>query len=206
MSQHKVGDWVYCPKGKGYQHDRKKVVSDREWRFPENSVGMVEGMGDERMTIWLIGDNAVWDVPAGEVKALDVTKTGDRLPEKICNICHCLLPVGNFDINRTDQSGRSVRRPTCQHCRTNIDKRPPKSGQAKKFEKTRPKTGEVFTCPICRKRTIVGVTAEIVADHDHHTGNIRDWLCESCNTGLGRFKNGQDCLKDAIAYLKRHEG
>ncbi|MDR0645017.1 MAG: endonuclease VII domain-containing protein [Treponema sp.] len=45
--------------------------------------------------------------------------------------------------------------------------------------------------PCSRKRSIVGITAKIVADHDHHTGNIRAFICDSCNTGLGRFKNGE---------------
>lgn len=60
-------------------------------------------------------------------------------------------------------------------------------------------------CPICQKRSIVGVTAKIVADHDHHTGDIRDFICDSCNTGLGRFKNGNDYLQNAINYLKERD-
>ena len=59
--------------------------------------------------------------------------------------------------------------------------------------------------PICQKRSIVGVTAKIVADHNHHTGDIRDFICDSCNTGLGRFKNGKDCLRDALRYIEERE-
>ena len=73
------------------------------------------------------------------------------------------------------------------------------------MEKRRPGKGEPFKCPICQKRSIVGVSAKIVADHDHNTGNIRDFICDSCNTGLGRFKNGKDCLKDVLAYLDERE-
>jgi transcription elongation factor Elf1 len=69
------------------------------------------------------------------------------------------------------------------------------------MEKKKPKTGEPFRCPICKKRSIVGVTAKIVADHDHHTGNIRDFICDSCNTGLGRFKNGENYLMNAVNYI-----
>ena len=39
----------------------------------------------------------------------------------------------------------------------------------------------------------------------HHTGDIRDFICDSCDTGLGRFKNGKDCLKDALVYLEERE-
>ena len=37
----------------------------------------------------------------------------------------------------------------------------------------------------------------------HHTGDIRDIICDSCNTGLGRFKNGKNYLNNAITYLEQ---
>ena len=136
---------------------------------------------------------------------MNVLETGDKRPRKICNICHCLLPVDAFAKNQSNRHG-IIRRPSCQQCRTDIDKRAPKSQQARRAEKNRPKEGTSFKCPICQKRSIVGVTAKIVADHNHHTGDIRDFICDSCNTGLGRFKNGQDCLKDALVYIQEREG
>ena len=138
------------------------------------------------------------------VELIDVTKTGDKFSVKICNICHCLKPVDNFSRNQTNLHG-ILRRPSCQKCRTTIDKRAPKSRQAKQMEKNKPEVGEAFLCPICRKRSIVGITAKIVADHDHHTGNIRDFICDSCNTGLGRFKNGENFLMNAVNYIKKHD-
>ena len=62
----------------------------------------------------------------------------------------------------------------------------------------------VFTCPICKKTSIVGVTANLVKDHDHLTGKGREWICDSCNTGLGRFKDNVKLLQDAIDYLKKY--
>ena len=115
------------------------------------------------------------------------------------------MPVDDFAPNQNNLHG-VVRRPTCKKCRTDIDKRAPKSSQAKKFEKKKPLKGSPFKCPICQRRSIVGVTAKIVADHNHHTGDIRDFICDSCNTGLGRFKNGKDCLKDALAYIEERGG
>ena len=69
----------------------------------------------------------------------------------------------------------------------------------------RPSDKAVFICPICEKRTIVNVTAKIVPDHDHDTGAGREWICDSCNTGLGRFKDDITILETAIKYLKRFE-
>ena len=121
---------------------------------------------------------------------------------KICNVCHCLLE--DFARNQNNIHG-IVRRPSCNRCRTDIDKRAPKSRQARIFEKQCPKKGDSFQCPICQRCSIVGITAKVVADHDHHTGNIRDFICDSCNTGLGRFKNGKNYLHNAIAYLEERD-
>ena len=69
----------------------------------------------------------------------------------------------------------------------------------------KPPDKTVFVCPICEKQTVIGVTARIVRDHDHDTGMGRKWICDSCNTGLGRFKDDITILETAIEYLKRFE-
>ena len=195
--------WVYCPKGQGYLHE-PEGVSSRKRHFKQNAVGILKGEENGKAVVWLIGTDETWSVNADEVRAVDVAKTGDKFSRKICNICHCLLPVSRYARNQTNKHG-VVRRPTCIACRTDIDKRAPKSGQAKQMEKSKPKKGAPFKCPICQKRSIAGVTAKVVADHNHHTGDIRDFICDSCNTGLGRFKNGKDCLKDALAYIEERD-
>ena len=54
--------------------------------------------------------------------------------------------------------------------------------------------------------SIVGITANIVKDHDHIvTGNGREWICDSCNRGLGRFKDSPDFIKRAIKYLEKFQ-
>lgn len=200
MPDHK---WVVCPKGQGKQHENG-IPESRIRNFEPNSIGLVKEETGDTAIVWLIGRSETWSVPLKETKPVDVEKTGGKFESKICNVCHCLLPVAKFDRNQNNKHG-VVRRPSCIKCRTDIDKRAPKSRQAKAMEKRRPALGTPFKCPICRKRSIAGVTAKIVADHDHHTGNIRDFICDSCNTGLGRFKNGEDFLENAIAYLKERD-
>ena len=195
--------WVECLKGQGYRNENDGV-SRRLQTFKKNSVGYVESRKEGFVTVVLAANEEMWDVPENEVRRIDVRKTGNKSRRKICNICHRILPIGRFARNQVNKHG-IVRRPSCKACRTDIDKRAPKSQQAKRKEKERPAKGELFRCPICDKRSIAGVTAKIVADHDHHTGNIRGFICDSCNTGLGRFKNGQDFLQNAINYIAEHD-
>lgn len=44
----------------------------------------------------------------------------------------------------------------------------------------------------------------MVLDHDHTTGKPRAWICDSCNTGLGRFKDNIDVIQNAIEYLQKY--
>ncbi len=42
-------------------------------------------------------------------------------------------------------------------------------------------------------------------DHCHITGELRGFLCRSCNLGLGFFKDSDDILLNAMRYLAKHE-
>jgi len=41
-------------------------------------------------------------------------------------------------------------------------------------------------------------------DHCHKNGHVRGFLCGSCNTALGMFKDNPDTLIKAAIYLKRN--
>lgn len=53
-------------------------------------------------------------------------------------------------------------------------------------------------CKICRLNS----PKKLSIDHDHTTGRIRGLLCQSCNVGVGMFKDDVDLLAKAIEYLK----
>lgn len=53
-------------------------------------------------------------------------------------------------------------------------------------------------CPIC------GRTKKLVNDHDHAIGYNRDWICGTCNSGLGMFLDDPGILEAARLYLERH--
>jgi hypothetical protein len=51
-------------------------------------------------------------------------------------------------------------------------------------------------CAIC------GSTEALRLDHDHVTGKVRGFLCDSHNRGLGYFHDNPQELKQAIDYLE----
>lgn len=41
-------------------------------------------------------------------------------------------------------------------------------------------------------------------DHDHITGEVRELLCNSCNGGLGLFRDNPTLLRLAEQYINKH--
>ena len=52
-------------------------------------------------------------------------------------------------------------------------------------------------CDICNEEK------ELHVDHCHTTNKFRGMLCNSCNNGLGRFRDNIEYLKEATKYLER---
>lgn len=186
MSKIKVGDYVTIIKS---SHNIKK-----------NSVGFVKGVKGNKLSVFFIGSNKMITINNNLLAKLDLSKTGKPYKIKICNACHILKKMDEFDVNQTDAKGRKTTRPSCKDCRKTIDGVSLLPSEKKRMDKIKPK--DIFTCPICQKTSIVGITANLVRDHDHKTGKARAWICDSCNTGLGRFKDDTELLAAVIEYLK----
>ncbi len=168
-----------------------------------NSVGIVNSIDKGKAQVYFIGKNKVIIASLDSISVIDVEKVGGEYPNKICNVCHIFKPTEEFSRNQNQAGGRPIRRPSCQSCRKVIDGKKLTAAERKRMNEKRPPNKTVFVCPVCEKRTIVGITANIVADHDHETGKGREWICDSCNTGLGRFKDDIAILERVIDYLKR---
>lgn len=180
------------------------VVATRDIKdIQVRSVGLVKKVIEERIGVFFIGASKVVETDINYIAYLDIKKTGKPYEKKICNICHQLkVRLIEFDINQTDAKGRKTSRPSCQICREAIDGKRLSSLDKRRALARKPKG--IYTCPICQKTSIVDVTARFVIDHNHKTGKTREWICDSCNTGLGRFKDDPELFKRIIEYFKKY--
>ncbi len=186
----------------------KYVVSKRDLKTSDfyvekDDVGMVESESGDTLNVFFIREGKKANINSKEVEFVDVKKVGDSFPKKICNVCHKLLNTTDFARNQNGINNRPVRRPSCQNCRKLLEGNNIKPSEKIKWNKNKPNYIP-FECPICHKRTIVGVTSKIVLDHNHKTGEVRGWMCDSCNTGIGRFKDDIKILQRAIKYLENN--
>ena len=67
------------------------------------------------------------------------------------------------------------------------------------FEK---QTGCCAICSIHQSKR----NRRLYVDHDHKTGDVRELLCNRCNTALGAFKDSIENMKKAIEYVNKHNG
>ncbi|QGF20962.1 DNA endonuclease [Pectobacterium phage MA13] len=69
---------------------------------------------------------------------------------------------------------------------------------------------QLGSCPLCNKPFTAAESKNVVVDHDHYEGNIRDILCRGCNGAEGKVANavgrwagtGMDYSK-IIPWLRR---
>lgn len=167
-----------------------------------NAVAYLDTSGHTRSLVFVMGKRRLYWAKNEDLRVFDPEPTGDAFTHKICLSCGLLKPIDDFPINQVAKGGRRVRRPRCKPC-FDLDsgrRLPPKVRKAY-LKKHGPNTGDLWQCPVCRKYSIAGVNVRITVDHNQETGEPRGLICDSCNTGLGRFKNGEDHLANAIAYL-----
>jgi len=181
--------------------DNISITSDIS--VTKDDVGIVKSADSSHSNVFFI---KVWQevrVPNSKIEHFEVDETGDAYDKKICNVCSKLLPTTTmFQRNQNGVGNRPVRRPSCNTCRQIIDGVSMPALERAKWLQVKPKKGDPFECPICHKKSIAWVTAKLVLDHNHLTGEGRAWLCDSCNTGLGRFKDDIALLQSAIKFLE----
>ncbi len=179
----------------------KKAIKHENGTVKKNEIGIVEKMLEKTAVVSFARDGVKLEIDHSIIKNFDPEKTGDQYDKKVCNVCCRILKVSLFQKNQNGKNNRTVRRPSCNECRTIINGKSMTSKEKKQMNEIKPNM-EIWTCPICQKTTIPGLTSKVVCDHNHETGHPRAWICDSCNTGLGRFKDDIELLNSAIEYLK----
>ena len=120
---------------------------------------------------------------------------------KRCVVCKESKPKNQFHFNNVKNSTRHSR---CKSCcgRSDI--------LIRSLRRDNP-LPENHCCTICgvdaeglSKRYNKKVTFHL--DHCHKTDRFRSYLCPTCNSGLGLFKDNTDIMHKAILYLQEHTG
>ena len=116
---------------------------------------------------------------------------------KRCSSCRKILPLRYFGFNRAKSMGRAC---TCKSC---LREHSAKMRDLHAMHSV----PDNHICPICNKNAEelyspgMGNKTPFRLDHDHVTGAFRGFICDSCNTGMGKFRDNVELLKKAITYL-----
>ena len=165
------------------------------------SIGILEEVIDENIKVKFIKDNIQLTIKNAKTKTFNIRETGDEYENKVCDRCFRFLPTSFFSNNRIKKHS-ITKRPSCKDCRKIKDGFAISTLDRQYWETKKPINYELFDCPICRKVTIAGLS-KIVLDHNHNNGEVRGYLCESCNTGIGRFDDDPKIILNAIQWLKK---
>jgi len=106
---------------------------------------------------------------------------------KICARCEREKPLEEFAICNTTPK-KIHRKRFCKICYGEMGK------ERNRIKKSAPQ--QSLTCDLCGKE------CKTVMDHCHKELTFRGWLCNDCNTGLGKFHDNVRLLEKAVLYLK----
>ena len=106
-----------------------------------------------------------------------------------CTVCKEWKSQRDFHLSHTDSYGRKKIRSQCRDCQNeNVYK----TIALSKNKNLPPKPDK---CPICLEPN-----KKLELDHCHITGLFRGWLCRTCNTASGRFKDSVEVIKRLLQY------
>lgn len=124
---------------------------------------------------------------------------------KKCSLCKVEKPFTDFYKARTSRNIGRVHG-WCKDCtkeRARASQLKSKYGiSLEQYETMLQEQGS--RCAICGTDVPAMGWVNFPVDHDHETGSTRGLLCNTCNIGLGAFKDSPFLLESAIVYLSRH--
>jgi len=180
--------------------DKDKVVA--EYLKLKSVVKTAKKFGIGRATVkrWLIEKN---------IARFGPRKIDPNREQKFCSRCGHEKDIEEFWIARGRTDGRQG---WCKDCSVTALR---ESSLKAKYGITRDQYDAMLqeqdnSCAICGSspdsQPTYGKTGkrfELHVDHCHDTGRVRGLLCNSCNSGLGRFKDDPVRLFNAIEYLNK---
>jgi hypothetical protein len=126
----------------------------------------------------------------GLLKFIDgIDETDYKVSTKVCLYCKCDLPLSFFPKHSLYKDKLDTR---CKACIKDQSK------TRNKLHKIAPPKPNVCEC--CGN---IPRNDAWRLDHDHNTKKIRGWICDQCNTGLGKLGDNIEGLKKALDYLKK---
>ena len=124
-----------------------------------------------------------------------------------CRSCNLTKELELFPVNKSYKSGRAT---ICKKCSAEVTRKYRVDNAAKykanKFNTTEEEVAKrllVNTCEICGGPPKSG-NKYLAIDHCHKTGKLRGMLCDLCNTALGKFKDSEELLTNAIKYIRKY--
>ena len=125
-----------------------------------------------------------------------------KMATRECRKCLEVKSIFAFEKNQRTPLGARNRRSECKDCRKGRKTISAKVRKEFEAENPRPAVGDTFQCPICRDMFTVNNNQSVNLDHDNDTGEIRGWICGSCNTSIGRLGDDISTLARAILWIK----
>ena len=178
---------------------KKEVPNNKKLELFD--VGRIIEINDDSMKIEFLRIDLIIVLSKEFIDTINISNTGDRFEYKVCDRCFKYLKTETlYENNRLKKGDVITKRPSCRDCRKIKNGKNVSTEDRKKWELLKPKIGEIFICPICRKKSIGGISKHVL-DHNHSSGEVRGYLCESCNTGIGRFDDDSLIIKNAIDWI-----
>jgi len=137
-----------------------------------------------------------------------------------CKTCKEVLPLRSYSIKNVYSDNLGVLSKNCKSCCNQIQK------EHNERKAGIPYPDKDYKCPICLKNEEELKSKQIVVnmdtyepaehkrkkntvwrlDHNHNTGEVRGWICNSCNISMGQLDDDIDTLKRAVKYLEENNG
>lgn len=113
----------------------------------------------------------------------------ENIMMKPCIYCNELKPLSEYHIKPTGKDGHDNRCRTCKNDHKSL---------VDYLKKLHPKKSDICDC--CKR-----YSSKIVFDHHHDLRNFRGWVCENCNTGIGKLDDDSYGIILRLLYVMRHE-